>query len=760
MLPTSKDYLVSFFGVMMAGGIPVPIYPPARLAQIADHLKRHSRLLANAEAAMMITVHEVRPVAIMLQATVPSLAAIVTPADLQTGPQEPGSLFRPRADDIAFLQYTSGSTGDPKGVVLTHANLLANIRALGQASGVVPEDIFVSWLPLYHDMGLIGAWFGSLYHGIPLVLMSPLAFLAHPSLWLQTISRHRGTISGAPNFAYELCLRHVSDATLAELDLSSWRLAFNGAEPVSPATLEAFANRFAPCRLRRQALTPVYGLAESSVGLAFPPLGRGPRIDVIDKEAFAKEARAVPDNGQGKETLQMPSCGRALPGHAIRIVDETEFELPERHVGLLEFRGPSATSGYFHNPQATARLFHDGWLDSGDYAYMVEGEVFIAGREKDLIKRGGRNLYPYDLEEAAGKLPGIRKGCVAVFASTDSTSGKERLVIMAETRENEAGAQTTLRHALHQAALDIIGTPADDVVLVPPHTIPKTSSGKIRRIACRELYEHGQAAAHAISPRLQAIQFTAATGFAHVKLMLRHLRRLAYGGYAWAIFAMLALGAGGVIACLQRPRLGRQLARFAARLMFRLICADVTAKGWENLPPGPHVLLVNHASYLDAIALTALLPSQPGYAFTAKREFASQPLMRALLQGLGTLFIERVDIKQGLADVDAMSAALARGENLIVFPEGTFTRESGLKPFHAGAFFAAARARVPLVSGSLRGTRVALRDGSWMPHRTRIEFEIGKPIEAPADTWTDVMRATVVARQAMASLSGEFLLPD
>ena len=292
MLPTGRDYLACFFGVMFAGGIPVPIYPPTRLAKIEDHLKRHAGILSNAEATLIITVTQAKPVARMLQAAVPSLSAIVTPQELGTAPSMPRR--RAQGDDIAFLQYTSGSTGDPKGVVLTHTNLLSNIRALGQAARVVPADVFVSWLPLYHDMGLIGAWFGSLYHGIPLILMSPLAFLARPTLWLQTIMRYRGTISAAPNFAYELCVRHVDDATLAGLDLSTWRLAFNGAEPVSPSTITSFASRFAPFGLQQQTITPVYGLAESSVGLAFPPLGRGPRIDPILNEPFARVGKAMP----------------------------------------------------------------------------------------------------------------------------------------------------------------------------------------------------------------------------------------------------------------------------------------------------------------------------------------------------------------------------------------------------------------------------------------------------------------------------------
>ncbi|MDP3136383.1 MAG: AMP-binding protein, partial [Burkholderiaceae bacterium] len=244
MLPTGRDYFFSFLGILIAGGIPVPIYPPLRLAQLEDHMRRHAGILANAQVAMMITVQEAKPVALLLRAQVPTLRSVVTPGEF-----EPGRTLelRPRlsAEDIAFLQYTSGSTGNPKGVVLTHANLLANIRAMGQAVGATANDVFVSWLPLYHDMGLIGAWLAGLYHGFPLVVMSPLAFLSRPQRWLWAIHRHRGTLSAAPNFASEWCLRKIEDADIEGLDLGSWRYAFNGAEPVNPDTISAFRDRFA-----------------------------------------------------------------------------------------------------------------------------------------------------------------------------------------------------------------------------------------------------------------------------------------------------------------------------------------------------------------------------------------------------------------------------------------------------------------------------------------------------------------------------------
>ncbi|MEN3290762.1 MAG: hypothetical protein V7642_15, partial [Burkholderiales bacterium] len=696
-----------------------------------------------------------KPVAMMLRAAVPSLGAMVTPEELAAIPQP--QAYRADTNDIAFLQYTSGSTGDPKGVVLTHANLLANIRAMGQATGATADDVFVSWLPLYHDMGLISAWLGSLYHGMPLVLMSPLAFLAQPVRWLQAVSHYRGTISGAPNFAYELCTRNIPDGALAGLDLSSWRLAFNGAEPVSPPTLESFANRFASQGMRSEALTPVYGLAECSVALTIPPPGRGPQVDIIRRDPFARDGKAVPATGADSETVSVPACGRPLPGHEIRIVDAAGQELPERRIGRLEFRGPSATRGYYRNREATAKLLHDGWLDSGDYGYLVQQELYVTGRVKDLIKRGGRNVYPYDLEAAIGDIPGIRKGCVAVFGSQDPRLRTERLVVMAETREQNRSAREALHKRINETAIAVIGTPADDVVLAPPHSVLKTSSGKIRRIACRLAYERGdvgRAGQQRTAAWAAAVHFMTTATLARVKLAARYVSTWTYGCYSWAIFVALALPAGAMVAAARQATAARHIARSAARAFVHLTALPLAVTRLQDLPAGPHVLLVNHASYLDAILLTAILPATPGYTYVAKHELPRP--VRAVLKRLGTIFVERFDAIHGITDLALMVAALERKENLVVFPEGTFRREAGLRPFHAGAFLAAARANVPVVPAGLRGTRAVLRAETWLPRRGPIEFEIGAVLMPTGRDWSAAASMSALARTAMVPLSGEF----
>ncbi len=257
MLPTCKEYLFSFYGVLLAGGVPVPLYPPARLTTIEDHMTRHVGILKSAGATLMITIPEAKALAYLLRAQVESLRAVLMPSDLQ-GSGAGYAPVRGKSGDIGFLQYTSGSTGNPKGVVLSHANLLVNVQAMGKAVSAGPSDVFVSWLPLYHDMGLIGGCFATMFLGFPVVLMSPLAFLVAPGSWMRAIHRHRGTISGGPNFCYELCLRRIPDAEMEGIDLSSWRFAFNGAEPVSPETRQHFTEqRFAKYGLREKLLLPL-----------------------------------------------------------------------------------------------------------------------------------------------------------------------------------------------------------------------------------------------------------------------------------------------------------------------------------------------------------------------------------------------------------------------------------------------------------------------------------------------------------------------
>ncbi|MBT3029423.1 MAG: hypothetical protein B6D72_09125 [gamma proteobacterium symbiont of Ctena orbiculata] len=749
MLPTGESYFFSFFGVLLAGAVPVPIYPPTRPSQLEEHLRRHGHILRNAGVRILISFQEAHRVARLFKTQVPSLHHIVDWSELDKATAPPPAAPR-KGEDIAFLQYSSGSTGDPKGVVLSHANLLANIRTMGKAVEVTPEDVFVSWLPLYHDMGLIGAWLGSLYFGMQLVIMSPLRFLARPSRWLWTIHRHRGTLSASPNFGYELCLSKVADEELEGLDLSSWRFAFNGAEPVSATTLEGFNRRFGPYGLNAGALAPVYGLAEVAVGLAFPPPLRGPLIDRINRDRFMLSGDAMPAAESDPDPLTVVACGRPLPGYRVQVVDGADNPLPDRKEGRLEFQGPSATSGYFDNPEASAGLFRNGWLDTGDRAYLADGDIYITGRIKEMIIRGGRNIYPYELELLVGEITGIRKGCVAVFPSTDSATGSERLVVVAETREEDPQRREALRQAIREKTIDLLGMPPDDLLLAPPHTVLKTSSGKLRRSAMRTLYEQRRLGRGQRPLPLQILSLLL-SGLAE---RLRHIRRGAsrylFAGYAWTVFYALVPLVWLSVVLLPRLSWRWNLIRKAIRLLRRLTATPLHVEGVEHLPPAdrPVILVANHASYLDTLALIDGIPRD--FVYVAKRELAEKFHSRLFLQRLDTLFVERFDTKRSATATEEFVRYLEAGHSLAIYPEGTFRAEPGLLPFQMGAFVTAAHSGVSIVPVTIRGTRAILQSDSSFPHHGAVRIIITPPLEPKGDDWAEAVRLQVAAREVIA----------
>jgi acyl carrier protein len=753
MLPTSRDFFSGFYGILLAGGIPVPIYPPARLSQLEEHLRRQMRILSNAETVMLLTVPEAKPLARLLSAQVEGLYRVVTVSELSA---DGGSVVRPpvQAHDIAFLQYTSGSTGNPKGVMLTHANLLANLQAMGQVVQITSTDVFVSWLPLYHDMGLIGAWLGSLYYAYPLVLMSPLAFLARPVRWLWAIHKHRGTLSAGPNFAYDLCTRRIDDRDLEGLDLSSWRVAFNGAEPVSAVTLARFSERFAPHGFRPEAMAPVYGLAEAALGVAFPVLGRVPHVDAVQREPFMRAGRAVPADKHDTTALHFVACGQPLPGYQIRIVDATGYEVGERQEGRLEFQGPSTTRGYFHNPEATSHLFHGVWLDSGDMAYMVGSSVYLTGRAKDIIIRAGRNIYPHELEEAIGDIAGLRRGCVAVFGSPDPVTGTERLVVLAESRQTDTGVLAQLRNQVEVTVTDVLGTPPDDVVLAPPGSVLKTSSGKLRRAASRERYEQGDLGKRPRAVWWQLTRLALTSVLPQVRRVRQSIAGVLYAAYVWALCGAVLPVAWGIIALLPRRSWCQAVARTTVRLLLRLAGMPLVVQGLERLPRHePYVVAVNHASYLDGPIVLAALPVDVHYV--VKRELEAQYFTRVLLRRIGAEFVERFEAQQGIQDTERLLQAVQQGHSLVFFPEGTFLRVPGLQAFHMGAFVVAARAGMPVVPVGVQGTRTILRADQWFPRRGLVRVTVGAPMRPQGSDWRAAVALRDAARTQIARYCGE-----
>jgi 1-acyl-sn-glycerol-3-phosphate acyltransferase len=748
MLRTEQAFFSAFFGVLLAGGIPVPIYPPFRLDRIEEYARRQVGILRNAEASRLLTFPEAERVAGLLRARIPSLDE-VTSVERVARPASSPPRIRLAADDPALIQYTSGSTGEPKGVLLSHANLLANIRAIGEAIALSPEDVGVSWLPLYHDMGLIGSWLATVYFGIPIVILSPLAFLSRPARWLWAIQAHRGTVSAAPNFAFDLCVRKVADDEIRALDLSSWRLAFNGSEAVSPDTIERFTRRFAPYGFRAEAMCPVYGLAEASVALCVPPLGRPPRVERLDRRRFERAGEAWPASRDQPDPLRFVSCGRPLPRHEVRIVDESSRPLGERVQGRIEFRGPSVSAGYFRNPEATRAVLDDGWTDSGDLGYWADGELFLTGRRKDLIIKGGRNLHPQEVEEVVGDVPGIRKGCVAAFGMPDPTLGTERLIVAAETREVEPAAREQLRAAAVEHVVAVLGIPPDAVVICEPGSIPKTSSGKIRRVATREAYARGELGRRRHTAARQWARVIAADLAARLSRLAGLAGRLAFtasvGGLAVSTLAALR----GVLLLTPSGRPADRLVRGWCRAILACGGYRLHVEGLEHLRGAePAVLAANHSSYVDVVVLLAALPVE--FRFVAKRELLGTPVVGTVIRKVGHLPVERVDVSRSIADAERVAVALRTPTSLLVFPEGTFRRAPGLLPFRLGAFKAAVEAGRPVVPVTIRGTREILPPDTWLLAPGRVTVTVGAPIRPEGTGWAEMVRLRDLVRAEIA----------
>jgi 1-acyl-sn-glycerol-3-phosphate acyltransferase len=753
MLPTNLDFFTAFFGVLYAGAIPVAIYPPARLTQLEDHMLRQAGILRNAEVKILITIPQASGLGTILRDQVPSLKLVESVARLaaSTEPYELPTISDTNA--TAFIQYTSGSTGDPKGVVLSHANLLANIRALGVAAQASSKDVFVSWLPLYHDLGLIGGWLGSLYFATFFVAMSPLSFLRRPATWLWAIHRYRATISAAPNFAYELCLSKIDDADIEGLDLGSLRIVANGAEPVSPQTLHRFIERYKHYGFRPEAMCPGYGLAENTVVLTFPALDKEPTIDRVDRDSLTRTGKARPADAMSKAVLEIVSCGRPLIGHDVRIVDDNGHECDERCEGRLVFRGPSATSGYFRNETKTRELFQNGWLDSGDQAYMAQGEVYVTGRIKDIIIRAGQHIYPHEIEEAVGDVAGILKNGVAAFGVLDPTSGTERTIVLAETIESDPQQRDLLIMRAREAATNILGAPPDEVVLAPPQTVPKTSSGKVRRSAARDLYERGEIGSGQRSLRWQIIRLYLSGIGPRLLRAGRSAGAIAYAGWWWTV--ILLGGAIGWLTVMLLPRLEWRWAaiRAIARTAFVMLGVPFSVTGRERVTRQNAVIVFNHSSYADALAVAAALPGEP--AFAAKKELASQVIAGPFLKRLGAYFLGRYDAAASLADTAAVVDIAKAGRPIVFFPEGTFSRRAGLTGFYLGAFKVASEASLPVIPGVISGTRSMLRSDQWFPRWAPVNVELGQAIKPAGTDFASIVQLRDQVRAEIAAKCGE-----
>jgi fatty-acyl-CoA synthase len=480
--PTSRALVTAIEATWLADATVVVLPLPMRLPSIEEFTTQTRRRIRNADAAAVLVD--------------PALAEFV---DHQRGDPpvflfddlsgDAGSYALPAGDPdaLAVVQFTSGSTAEPKGVMVPHRCVTANLDAIVDAALLEPGvDVGVSWLPLYHDMGLLGLLATPMTTGLDLVLAAPQDFLAGPARWMELMSEFSGTATAGPNFAYALAARALR--RLSGLDLSSWRIAINGAEPIDPAAVEAFCAAGAVHGLDPGAAFCVFGMAEATLAVTFPEPGTGMTADAVDRRVLETDRYAAPldvgDHGSA-EVRRLPFLGRPLRGLELRIRDPaTGLPMRDREVGEVELRGTSVTPGYYRRQAATGEAFRDGWLRTGDLGYLVDGELVVCGRIKDVIIVGGRNVFPEDVERAAAAVEGVRPGNVIAFG-TEGRRGREALVVVAETRTDDSA---TVRDALASRVTDVVGVRPEDVVLVPPGSLPKTSSGKLQRALCRDRY--------------------------------------------------------------------------------------------------------------------------------------------------------------------------------------------------------------------------------------------------------------------------------
>lgn len=753
MLPTCVDFYYAFFGVMLAGGVAVPIYPPARPDKIEEYVRRQTAILRNAEVRFLISFERVKAISKIMRVSIPSLIAATTVGALrQSGAHasRPGGTVT--SPETAFIQYTSGSTGDPKGVVLTHANILANVQGIGWSVKVRPTDIGVSWLPLYHDMGLIGSWLFCLFYAVPLTMLSPIAFLTRPQRWLWAMSDSRGTLCPAPNFAYELCARKIPEEALEGLDLSPWRVAINAGEAVHPETLAHFARRFKPYGFREESYVPCYGLAESSVALTFPAIDRVPVIDVIRRDFFEREGRAEPAGPGEANVVRFVANGKPMPGHEVRLVDDEGRIVGERVQGRVFFRGPSRTSGYFRNPKATAAITtEDGWMDSGDLGYWANGELFVTGRLKDCIIKSGRNIIPQEVEAATAEVTGVRRGCIAAFGTLDEESGTERLVVAAETRATRPEELERIEADVIQKIDSILGIPPDHVVLVRPQAIPKTSSGKIRRNETRSLYLSGKLDSGKRAPWVQVVRLRFEHLGSAVGLTLRRTRARVRRAYNSAFMRATASAAGVAARLAPNRKAAAQIVRWAARILLRSSGQKIRVKG-DARPRDvkASVFFANRAGVYDPLVLAATLQSPLLVADAAA--LSSLPSPSRFL--LGALVVPALDgnvFPPGGTLRERIRRALEGGHSVVVFAENTIGSPADKCRFRLDAIHAATSLDLGILPVALAGTSELFRTGRRA--RRSAKVRIGEPIHRAASDHSELVELREQIRRVIADLS-------
>lgn len=480
LTPTSPTFVYTFFGANLLGAIPVPLASPMTFGGLGRYLQNLSAIIENSEARVIVTSTRIRD-AIAEDSTLRNrLSHVLCDGDTPNGPTSNMLLPSISGSDSSFIQYTSGTTGQPKGAVISHRALMCNTSAITEALDLNKNDVVVSWLPLFHDMGLIGVLLTTLCYPLRTHIIRPESFLMKPARWLELISETEGTLAAAPNFAYDLSVTRAK--TNRDISLKSWRAALNGAEAVHSTSVKRFSEYFSVFGFDPQAMMPVYGMAESTLAIAFPKLSSKFETLNVDRITLEQQGKAVPSSSS--DAYVAVSVGYPVAGTSIRISDPSSQSAPERVVGEILVKTASIMDGYFHNERATSEALSDGWLQTGDLGFMDKGRLFIVGRAKEVIIKGGRNIYPYDVEQIVGEIPGVHYGGVAAFARSNPDTGTDDLVVIAETREKDPEVRNRMTKEIRGELLAALSIKVDEVHLGAVGSLPRTTSGKIRRKEC------------------------------------------------------------------------------------------------------------------------------------------------------------------------------------------------------------------------------------------------------------------------------------
>jgi acyl-CoA synthetase (AMP-forming)/AMP-acid ligase II len=472
-------------GTMLLGAVPVPLATPMTFGNIDRYLENLAAIAVDCRACATVTYGRIRAALAGNPALAAPLGEVTSEAELDGMGSVCMRLPSIGGSDPAFIQYTSGTTGNPKGAVISHRALVSNAFAIASGLSLSDRDVGVSWLPLFHDMGLIGVLLTSICHPYPVHVMSPESFVMNPRRWLDLVAKVSGTLSAAPNFAYDMACARAGD--VGDLRLDTWRHALNGAEPIQMTSVARFTDRFAPNGFRNDAPLPVYGLAEATLAVTFPSLASKMETLEVVRDALEGERRAVPFPG-GHPAV---SVGYPVAGMRIEVVGEDGRVVPERTVGDIRVAGSSLMDGYFGNDETSAAAISGGWLRTGDLGFVDGGRLFVTGRAKDLIIKGGRNVYPYDVERVAGEVDGVRQGGVAAFGRTNAATGTEDLVVIAETPHGDVGRREAIAKSVRAELLAVLGIKPDEIRLCGVGKVPRTTSGKIRRRECARLFTEG-----------------------------------------------------------------------------------------------------------------------------------------------------------------------------------------------------------------------------------------------------------------------------